>query len=343
VRSFLLHLILIISDLLGVNRLFRRLNVDKVRVLMYHSVTSRSLPSQYWTRLDVDKFVWQMQYIKRHYSVVPASELVVRGEDDKRAAKHRVVITFDDGLENTFHEAWPVLKAHELVAVVFVLPALSESGGRIWADELYEQLISAATTDLDLSNFDLGHIYLDPSPGTRAVQVDRLLNAVKSWPPGKCRELLQYVTTSFPNAEGRLRDVLKLMSKDQIIELGQSKEFDIGGHTDSHPILSTLSPEEQQDEIARCLEGLKQWGVDTVPIFAYPNGHPDDFTQDTIAALKQVNVEAAVTTVDGLHDRADNRFHIKRVAIGEDITRSEFKARLSGLYYFLRRLAGGRG
>ncbi len=335
-------MILTVSDLLGINRLFRRLNADKVRVLMYHSVTPRPLPSHYWTRLDLDKFVWQMQYLKRHYSVVPASELLGDEEFDAGRAKRRVVITFDDGLENTYHETWPVLRAHNLVAIVFVLPGLSESGGRIWADELYERLITATSNELDLTDFGLGRVHLDPSPEKRAAQIDQLLITVKSWAHQKRRSLVELVTANFPSSGENGQNVLKLMSKDQIIELANSNEFQIGGHTDSHPILSTLPPEEQLDEISRCLERLARWGVDTLPIFAYPNGRPEDFTEETIAALKQAKVKAAVTTIDGLHDRTDDRFHIKRVAIAEDITRSEFKARLSGLYYCLRRLAGGK-
>ena len=125
-RHYLLRILLPILDLLGLNTLFRRLNTDKVRVLMYHSVTSRPLPSYYWTRLDLDKFVWQMQYLKRHYSVVSASELLAENELDTGGTKHRVVITFDDGLENTYNEAWPVLRTHNLNAIVFVLPEHSD-------------------------------------------------------------------------------------------------------------------------------------------------------------------------------------------------------------------------
>jgi hypothetical protein len=45
---------------------------------------------------------------------------------------------------------------------------------------------------------------------------------------------------------------------------------------------------------------------------------------------------AALTTVDGLWEQQTDRFSIPRIAIGAGISRWEFKARLSGFYYFLR-------
>jgi peptidoglycan/xylan/chitin deacetylase (PgdA/CDA1 family) len=341
-KQSLLKLVLAVLDFLGFNYLFKLLNAGKFRVLMYHSVTSQPLPSCYWTRLTPDTFTWQMEYLQRHYRVVPAAELL----DDRRIRqsqeKHRVVITFDDGLENTYREVWPVLKSRRLTAVVFVLPALSESGRFIWADELYGRLIATETKEFQLSEFGLGCIHLDSNPRKRADQIEQILLKVKSWPPHKRQALMEHVAALTPNWEPRQIRPLKLMSREQVIELAHSREFHIGGHTDTHPILSTLPTEQQQQEIFGCLERLGAWGINHLPLFAYPNGRLEDFTQKTIGILKQANIKGAVTTIDGLHNPGDDPYYIKRIAIGAEISRAEFKARLSGLYYFLKRIADTR-
>jgi hypothetical protein len=86
------------------------------------------------------------------------------------------------------------------------------------------------------------------------------------------------------------------------------------------------------------MEDLEKNDISFVPIFAYPNGGRADFNSDTKEILQSCGIRLALTTVDGLHNRADDPMAVKRVAIGPDCAYYEFKARLSGLFYFLQRL-----
>jgi len=313
-------------DILGINRFFRSLTRDRVRVLMYHGIGTRPLPTFYWTHIGNDVFERQMTYLKSRFCVNTFNELL-DGADRQSAA----VITFDDGLENTFAVAWPILSRHNLRAICFVLPELSEKRQRIWADHLYSKVTASPDCEVDLSPVGLTSIPAS-SVGDRAERVGETIEALKSKPESHRRQAVELVEKACREDSSELR----LMTPGQIKELAESDEFEVAGHTSTHPILSTLTAEEQMEQIGDCLDRLDEWGIEAPPVFAYPNGRLQDFNQESVTLLKQRGIRAAVSTVDDLWKKDDDLFSIPRVAVGADTSMLEFKAKLSGFFYFLQ-------
>lgn len=336
--SFVKQAILIIADLIGLNRLFRRINAEKIRVLMYHGVTSQTPEAFCWTVLASDKFSWQMDHLRKYYSVRPASEVLV-DDPDKNRDSGTTVITFDDGLENNFTEAWPILRDKQMKALCFVLPGLSQRGEQIWADDLFEYFLQQPEGEIDLSSHGLGIVRLSADNASRSEIISEILEKLKAWPEAERSALVDHLVRDRNANTLKRSGLFRLMSIDQINQLSASREFEIGLHTDSHPIMSALTREEQEKEIADAIENLKIGEINFAPVFAYPNGRPQDFNADTIAAVKKYKMRSAVTTVDKHWDAEDN-YNIPRIGIGADISTWEFKARMSGLFYFLA--SGGR-
>jgi peptidoglycan/xylan/chitin deacetylase (PgdA/CDA1 family) len=338
--SLLKRVIFIIGDLIGLNWLFRKINAGKVRVLMYHGVTSQTPPAFCWTVLAKDKFTWQMEHLKRLYDVRPASEVLTGDRPLTGSDRGVTVITFDDGLENNFTEAWPILSELGLTAICFVLPGLSQRGEQIWADDLFEFFLDQPAGDLDLSGHGLGVVRLAPEKEHRAGVIAGLLEKLKAWPAKKRAELIEHLMPERNHSREKGSGLFRLMSVDQMSQMAASREFEIGIHTDTHPIMSALTPEEQEREITDAIGNLKLGEIRFVPVFAYPNGRPQDFNEATVAALKKLRLRAAVTTVDALWDSAEDRYLVPRIGIGSDATSWEFKARMSGFYYYLAALGG---
>jgi peptidoglycan/xylan/chitin deacetylase (PgdA/CDA1 family) len=339
VRRFLINLILAIADILGVNILFNLLNRRRVRILMYHAVSSDSLPTFYWTRLDRDRFARQMAYLKRRFNVVKASRLLDDGFGDHVPGR-AVVVSFDDGYENVFTVARPILERLGIPAICFVLPELSEKGRGIWPDELYNLFFLSDINEIDLRDFEMGRQRLGGSAEERLGFYRSLSKSMKSWPHEKRQKLVEHLFSAYSAIaeSGHVR--FKLMTPNQIDEISRSALMEIGLHTNTHPILSTLPADEQEREIKSAADHLSRWGISFLPIFAYPNGRPEDFTEETIAILKRHGIKAGFTSIDGLHDVGDNKYYMRRINIGADINRWEFKARLSGFFYFLLGLKG---
>jgi peptidoglycan/xylan/chitin deacetylase (PgdA/CDA1 family) len=99
---------------------------DSVRVpiLVYHSVMPHHPGQTAEQRLfDVDTAVFseQMRYLAEHRCrVISFARLIDALEGRATLPERAVVITFDDGWENQFHHAFPVLRQLGLTATFFV-------------------------------------------------------------------------------------------------------------------------------------------------------------------------------------------------------------------------------
>ena len=93
----------------------------KVAVLMYHSINTNDL---FFTARPED-FVEQMAYLKKEkFNVVSLTQLVNWIEKKQPIPKKTVVLTFDDGYEDNYLNAWPVLKRYNFPATIFLVSGL---------------------------------------------------------------------------------------------------------------------------------------------------------------------------------------------------------------------------
>jgi peptidoglycan/xylan/chitin deacetylase (PgdA/CDA1 family) len=328
-----------VADILGINSLFRQLTAHKVRVLMYHGITDRPQAGFRWTVLDRGTFRRQMDYLAKYFRVVKASELWCNESPDKSAPGLRAIITFDDGLTNTLSVAQPILAELSLPGVCFVVPGLAGHNRQIWADDLFEFLMGTASTKLDWESYGLGTIELSGTHRERGALAEKIIGEMKGWPQERRLALMNHVAELMP-LENPSREDYRLMSLEEVAQMAAAGTFEIGLHSNTHPIMATLSSQDQYHEVRTAVSTLRERNIPFVPVFAYPNGRLEDFNDGTIAVLKQLEFKTGLTTVDGLWSTGGDRYQVERIAVGADITMWEFRARLSGLFYFLRSLLG---
>lgn len=117
---------------LFINLIFGR-RLSKASILMYHSVENGNS----FLTIRPQTFEKQIKYLKdKNFNIVRLSDLVGCLKLGKSIAK-MVVITFDDGYENFYYNAWPILKRYNVPATVFIPTGLlgnffSTSDGLAW-------------------------------------------------------------------------------------------------------------------------------------------------------------------------------------------------------------------
>lgn len=89
-----------------------------VSILAYQSVDDTDSPIS----VSRKEFAWQMEYIKQSGRHVVSLDYVADAMKEKRKLpKHLVVITFDDGYQDNFLQAYPILKEYNYPASIFVI------------------------------------------------------------------------------------------------------------------------------------------------------------------------------------------------------------------------------
>jgi len=130
-----------------------------VPVIMYHNIDENSGTS----RLSVSpvNFERQMRFLKnRHYNVVSLEGLADMVIKNKFPGK-TIAITFDDGYEDNYLNAYPVLKKFGLRATIFIIPAMVGSRGYLTWDQIMEMSGSGVIT---IGSHSMTHPWLPSQP-----------------------------------------------------------------------------------------------------------------------------------------------------------------------------------
>jgi peptidoglycan/xylan/chitin deacetylase (PgdA/CDA1 family) len=216
-------------------------------------------------------------------------------------------VTFDDGYADNLHVALPILERHGVPATVFVATGYLD-GGRMFNDTLTELVARARGPRLDLTGARLGRHDLDGA-GARVAAVRSLLEQAKRLAPEERAARIAAAAAAVGAAD--LPDDLMLTSA-QVRELAD-RGVEIGAHTATHAILTTLDPAGAEREITVSRRRLEEITGRAVRTFAYPNGIPGrDYAREHSELVRQLGFACAVTTARGVATAATDRFQLPR-------------------------------
>ncbi len=112
-----------------------------VPILMYHSINQGGDKSSLC--VSEKNFAGQMRFLRKHkYNVISLNEFVQGKINHDIFARNTVVITFDDGYEDNFSAAYPILKKYNLPATMFVVVNAIDHEGYLSLEQI-EQMRQA--------------------------------------------------------------------------------------------------------------------------------------------------------------------------------------------------------
>jgi len=102
---------------------------------------------------------------------------------------------------------------------------------------------------------------------------------------------------------------------EEILSLVQGGVVDVGSHTMTHPVLATLPPERQLDEVRTGKRLLEEILGRPVTSFAYPFGSKADYSRQTAGIVRESGFECACSNFTDLVWRWTNLFQLPRVVV----------------------------
>ena len=316
-------------------RLLQRwLAPDGAAVLMYHAVTREALAVADWCFIAEPAFRAQMQYLQHHCRVVALRDLpaaLARPE-----TRPLVAVTFDDGYQNNYAVAFPILRELSLPATIFLTTDYVDSDDTLWFCRLNAALAQTARPRLAWD----GATYDTASAPARAATSAALQRRLKEYPHAeflaKLGELARVLGVSLDSpvpAESPFR----MLKGAEIREMAASGLVDFGAHTCSHAILSGLSASERSREISASLQAVSRLTRSACGLFAYPNGRAQDYGAEDVAVLGGCGVGVAVTTIAGPVSTSGPRLEMPRYGVGADTSFAHFKLLVHHVLWKLRR------
>jgi peptidoglycan/xylan/chitin deacetylase (PgdA/CDA1 family) len=94
----------------------------KIPILMYHKVSRHKYHGGYGLRVPPENFEKQLKYLKkRGYNTVTLDNVLNYWEKGTELPPRPIVITFDDGYEDNYIFAYPLLKKYGYTATIFLV------------------------------------------------------------------------------------------------------------------------------------------------------------------------------------------------------------------------------
>jgi len=289
----------------GGNAIGRFARQRSLAVVNYHRVLARPDPLLE-TEPDVATFHWQMALLADCFNVMPLNE-ALRALDEGRLPPRTVCITFDDGYRSVHDLALPILRKFELPATVFVTSGfIGADAGNMWNDRIIHAVQSLPPGSLDLTDIGLENYPLGSLEERKRTAL-RLTEAGKYLPPVERDSLVERLDRMSGHHHAAL-----MLTSDMLAAL-ERNGVEIGAHTISHPILTSLDDERARVEIALGKRQLEDLIGKPVRLFAYPNGKVgQDYDARHVEMVRQAGFSAAFTTAVGAITSDQDRFQLPR-------------------------------
>ena len=321
----------------------RWLQPDAVTILCYHSVVGSTLPgrvSHGGLHVSVETFTAHMEYLRRHYQVLPLSEIAAAARQGTPLPRRSVGLTFDDGYANNVTRAAPVLSRLGLRATLFLATDYIGGPDPFWWDEL-AAIVAAAAPRRYQTGDTWGVIDLSSEAGVaRLRHQGRLL--LESARRNVRRQLLDSLGGHLLGAREKPACLEELRPATWEELAGASGAFEYGGHTAEHLVLDRLQPGEASEDLRRCRAALRdRLGALAVPSFCYPAGRYNDAV---VTLVREAGFTTAVTsdqTVRLAQRRlaAADPLRLPRATVTAGSSTSLLAAMIAGIPAYVRRFS----
>lgn len=299
-------------------KLVNMLSEDNFVIFLFHGVINQSnykVRNYNGKHIQKDIFAKCIKLLKNNGNAFSMDNLIDRHSKKEKLPPKSFAITFDDGFENNFTVASPILYDFKVPATIYITTEFIEKNSMSWIDRI----------EFALENTDLKSIYAYWLKRKIVIKDSEtkisFLNEIRSYVKNNsncdssifANELCEQL--GFSKIYSSNDPIDKKMSWDQVSEANKSDLLTIGGHTHTHPILSFLNNTQLSYELDTSIKLLKDKADITPRHYSYPEGLKHCYSENVIKELKKRGVLCCPTAINGVNNLADDLFHLKRIMI----------------------------
>jgi len=295
-----------------------RLSDNHLAIFLFHGVIKKQkhkIRNHNRKHIEKDYFFNILKKIKDIGYPLSMDELVCYHKEKKAFPPKSFIITFDDGFENNYSIAAPILEDLKLPATFYITTDFIERNQMSWIDKI-EYCLEHSVKGTLLLPWEKNPINFQ----TITDKLDILTQIRSMVKKNKNINLDQLVNDFFSQCELPLIDRnetsldLKMNWK-QVYELSLNKNFIIGGHSHTHKILSFLDDNDLQYEIEKSIDMIKKNIHFDIEHYSYPEGLKFHFSEKVINTLKKNSIICCPTAEDGVNTINDDLFFLKRIPV----------------------------
>ncbi len=275
--------------------------------LCYHRINN--------LEIDINRLAVSTHNFRNHLEWIKDNYIILKSEDDwNEISQDGVVVTFDDGYEDFYTKAFPILKELNIPATVFITIGKNASNRMMWWDELEHILFEGYVPYIiRISDEIINYKWVIENIDDKNKCYQEIHYLMKNIISSKRREEWLDQLWQAKGEERNLIERYRMLNDEQISELAKSDLITIGAHTMTHSALKNRDINEREFEIGQSIEKLKSICGKEIEVFSYPFGYLDkDYSIEDNQICNKYNIKKTFSTNAGSWKKKDGNFNIKR-------------------------------
>lgn len=294
----------------NIQKLKKTLNSKKLSIYLFHGVIKKklnvnSVRNYNHKHISQQKFEKYIRFLSKNGEAITLNDI-----DKNKKFKGKYVITFDDGFNNNYKYAFPILKKYNVPHIIYLTTNYVDKNLISWIDRIDIAINRCKKKNIYSSifnkKFKLGN------KKNKIVFLNFIRDYCKSLKKTDLNIfaglLLKDLKLKSPKSSNN--DLDKKLEWKQIIKMSKNKLTEFGGHSHNHNILGHLSKSQYTKEINNSLNMLSKKANLKINHYSYPEGFHSSFNKDIVNLLKKKNIKTCVTTL--LKNNKNSLFRLNR-------------------------------
>ena len=274
--------------------------------VVYHRVVADSPPSgdsfEIEKGISATQFERQMRFLLRHFTPVSASRI-----QSRLGNKIQFAVTLDDGYEDNYRVAAPILKKLGIPATFYVVSDFVGTDRLFWWEQLAELMRRNKKPELDIQDVVPALCQTDEPMNVlplrnhdeQSYAYEQLCARIRTGPhvdiPLHVKRIAEYFEIPV-REQGRRYELMTWQQLNDLVRQG----FEIGGHSASHCNVVGADESLLQKELVASANDIEARIDAPVESFAYPYGMFEASNEVVTRMLEATKCKAAFTTVQGV-------------------------------------------
>lgn len=306
-------------------------SVATLPILAYHRIVDIRDESSFSCDVELvsascAEFRWQMDYVAQNYCPITFRDLARCLDQGDSLPERPVIVTFDDGYEDTYLNAFPILEACCVPFTLFLTTGSLETGWHYWFVEVAELVKAAATQGVGFSIE--GCRFSERGEGLDSLCND-VLRTMKSLPNNRRKAAVEELRSQISLVGCDRTDWARPIGADQVAIMAKSIA-EIGAHSVNHPIMTNIDDDDLEFELLQSKHSVEAITDAACDVFAYPDGMESSYDSRVMNAAKNAGFRLACTYVPGVNEIDQLMdFELRRVHVERYTTRARFAMTLA--------------
>ncbi len=278
-----------------------RLRQD-VRILAYHRVLTLSEEQSFDFDLGLvsasaEGFRQQMLLLKKRFRPMRLGDIADAIEAGRRLPANAVVVTFDDGYDDNYQVAYPILRELGIPATFFVSTGHIDSGRPYDYDWLVHMIMRSRVERIAIPELGLDMVMPGPRAGRRELAFGTL-RQIKTLDATAQSKLLAHLEQAWEMPRAAPHPDCRPMTWPQLREM-HAAGYEIGSHGVHHRMLAKLSDEDLAFELRESKATIERELGGSATLIAYPVGGRTAFDRRVIEATIAAGYRAGCSYIQG--------------------------------------------